>query len=111
MKKEYRIKKNEEIEQLIKIKQTVGSKYIVIYFRDGEKEHFRFAVSAGKKLGNAPTRNLAKRRVREIVHGVKETILLKDFLIVVKPKANELGFQDLKKEIEKLLKRAKITRG
>lgn len=108
MKKEYRIKKSSEIQRLIKKKTTVGNGYFILYYlKNHEIKNFRFAISVPKKYGNAVQRNLMKRRIREIV---KENIFnnLYDFFIVVKPKAEALGFNEIKKMLEKLFAKAKI---
>ena len=74
-----------------------------------EKEHFRFAVSVNKKYGNAPERNKAKRRVREVVR--KYTYKNYDFFIVIKNNAKDLSFQDIHDKLLKLFKRAEILEG
>lgn len=109
MKKEYRIKKNEEISKLIGYKQTVGDRYFVIYKSDIKEEHFRFAVSVNKKYGNAPERNKAKRRVREVVR--KFSYKNYDFFIVIKNNAKDLSFQDIHDKLLRLFKRADILEG
>ena len=111
MKKKYRIKKNQEIEAIIKLKQTVGDPYFVIYTQPLQVEHFRFAVSVGKKFGNAPERNLAKRRVREIVRAHQGQTPSKDFFIVIKPKSKGLKYAEMYERIHTLLKRAKVLKG
>ena len=105
--KEYSIKKNQEIEKILKEKNSVGNKYFVIY-RSLNKEttHFRFALSIGKKYGIAVKRNLMKRRVREIIRN--NINLLKnnmDYIFVIKPASNELDFFEIEKNIIYLLKK------
>ena len=108
MKKEYRIKKNSEIQQLIKKKTTVGNGYFILYHqKNHENKHFRYALSVPKKYGNAVERNQMKRRIREIVkiHSFLNDV---EFFIVVKPKAKSLTFDDIKKFLENLFAQAKI---
>lgn len=108
MKKEYRIKKSDEIQRLIKRRKTVGDRYFVLYYyKNHENVNFRYALSVPKKYGNAVQRNLMKRRLREIIK-VNEFDNKSEFFIVVKPKANNLSFSEIKKLLEKLFVRAKI---
>ena len=109
MKKEYRIKKNQEIIDLLKLKQTVGDKYFVIYKSNVKLSHFRFAVSVNKKYGNAPERNKAKRRVREIVKLYSYNNI--DFFIVIKTTVKELTFEEMHKKLLRLFKRSEILEG
>lgn len=107
--KEYRIKKTKEIDKIIKAKKSVGNKYFVIYqLKNDETNHFRFALSIGKKYGNAVSRNKMKRRLREIIR--KNTSLLKnkDYLFVVKPSSKDLEFEQIEKMIIGLLIREEI---
>jgi ribonuclease P protein component len=108
MKKEYRVKKGNEIEKIIKDRKSVGNKYFVIYKKTNhENIHFRFAVSVPKKFGNAVQRNKIKRQVREIISklDIKPSI---DFFIVIKASANALTFSEIKNSIQQLVKKQKI---
>jgi ribonuclease P protein component len=49
-----------------------------------------------------------KRRIREIIRKSKDLIKPFDFVVVAKPDSNELNFETIKKEMLKLLTRAKI---
>ena len=109
MKKQYRIKRNEEIADLVKLRQTVGDRYFVLYKSNIKQSHFRYAVSVNKKYGNAPERNKVKRRVREVVKEYQYKNY--DFLIVIKNNAKELTFADIKHKLQKLLNRAEILEG
>jgi ribonuclease P protein component len=110
MKKEYRVKKGSEIEQIIKKRQSKGNKHFVLYKRENHgQSHFRFAVSVSKKFGNAVARNKIKRQVREIIS--KQAIVDHyDIFIVVKNSANDLSFAEIKKSLEWLIQKQNILR-
>lgn len=110
MKKRYRIKKNSEIDAIFKNKVVKGDSYFAIYQRvDEVSENFRFALSIGRRYGGAVERNLAKRRIRMIVQEVKNDINPKiNFVIVVKPSAIELTYQDMKTKLLALIKKSKL---
>ena len=54
MKKQFRIKKTEEIETVLKERKIVSGKNFVVYKKENhENTHYRFALSVPKKFGNA----------------------------------------------------------
>ncbi|MFA5007065.1 MAG: ribonuclease P protein component [Candidatus Izemoplasmatales bacterium] len=108
MDKSYHVRKNEDIEKIIKRKDTVGDSCFVVYkLINPVVAHLRFAISVPKKYGNAVERNLIRRRVREIVThaSLKDDF---DYFIVVKPAAAGLNFAELSADLHKLFARAKI---
>jgi ribonuclease P protein component len=111
MKKRYRIKKNSEIDAIFKQKKVKGDSFFSVYQIDDSNElEFKFAISIGKKYGNAVLRNLAKRRVRMIILSLKKEISKnKRFVIVIKPSAKDLDFAQMKEKLVSLFKKSKIT--
>ncbi|MCF7926914.1 MAG: ribonuclease P protein component [Candidatus Izimaplasma sp.] len=110
MKKEYRVKKNDDIINIIHHKKRVGNKNFLIYkLKNHDIPHFRYAVSVNKKYGTAVKRNKIKRQVRAIVSklDIKQEF---DIFIVIKNNAKELEFSQIKIQIENLMKRLKILR-
>ena len=47
--------------------KSVGDKYVVIFYRKNGLDHNRTAFLASKKVGNAVTRNRARRLMKESV--------------------------------------------
>jgi ribonuclease P protein component len=72
-----------------------------------DQELTRYAFAISRRVGNAVTRNLVKRRLREILRlcGLTEGF---DIVVVARPAAAEVDFQALKTELHLLLKRAKL---
>lgn len=110
MNKRYRIKKSSEIDAIFKQKVVKGDSYFAIYQSDEPmSELFRFAMSIGRRYGNAVARNLAKRRIRMIISELHTNIKIKkQFVIVVKPTAAQLSYQDMKNKLTVLLKKSKL---
>ena len=109
MKKEYRIKKSSEIDAIFVNKVSKGDKYFAIYTQLCDEDvHFRFALSVGKKYGNAVQRNLIKRRIRHIVQMFKDQIVCMRFVIVIKPQARELTFQQIKEKMQDILQKLNL---
>ena len=108
MKKEFRIKKSQEIESIIRNKEITGGKNFVLYTQPNhENKHYRFALSVPKKYGDAVYRNLIKRRIRSIVQEqkIKNDI---DLFLVIKASASKLEFNEIKYEIIELLNKAQV---
>jgi len=110
MKKQYRIKKYSEIDAIFKGKNIKSDGYFSIYIAYGNHEtHFRFAISIGRKYGGAVARNKIKRQIRMIIHNnhdnIKDRML---FVVVVKPKASQLNYQEIKQSITSLLQKSKL---
>lgn len=109
MKKVYRIKKNSEIDAIIQNKKSSGDRRFVIYTANSQNEHFRFAISIGKKYGGAVERNKIKRQLRMIINNHSKDIPSFDFVIVVKKDASGLSFAEIEANILKRLSKFKKT--
>lgn len=104
MKKENRLKKNLEIASIVNKRKRVVNNNYIIYYQKSETGKLRIAVSVSKKYGHAFERNKAKRRVRNIMGEYVGTIKNYDLVIVVKNVAKEKEYNELKKEIQFLIK-------
>ena len=85
MKKEYRVRKSEEFNQIIHLRQSYANASFVLYYRDND-DHMHVGISASKKLGNAVVRNKIKRQVRMMVHELFNEQDQKDYIIIVRNK-------------------------
>ncbi len=109
MKRVYSLKNKEEMDAIFADKKSVGNIYFAVYTKKHEASHFKYAISIGKKYGQAVDRNLAKRRIRYIVSKYKDQIKSgQSFVIVVKPIARELKYEDILSNLEKLFLKAKL---
>ena len=92
MKKEYRVKKNEDFSHIIKHKQSLANRSFIIYYVKNDLNHARIGISVSKKLGKAVIRNKIKRQVRMIV---QQTINFNDnydYIVIVRNKYLDLDF-------------------
>lgn len=103
MKKEYRIKKSEEIAAICKRKVKVYSKYFYIYYQKGIN-HIRVAFSTSKKYGHAYERNYARRVLRNVIYQNMDLDLPIDMVIVVKNEFKEANFDEITNAFKMCLK-------
>ena len=110
MKKRYRIKKSSEIDAIFKQRIIKSDSYFAVYqSTDLHANHFRFALSIGRKYGNAVERNLAKRRIRMLIHELSQQFINNKLLvIVIKPTAKKLTYQEIKEKLTSLLEKSKL---
>ena len=102
MKKENRIKKNDEIAKIVLSKQKVKSDYFFIYYQKGNTST-RVAVSVSKKIGNSVQRNHAKRIIRELVRPNLNKISPMNIIVVVKKDLKNIDFKELTSEMFRCL--------
>ncbi len=108
MKKKYRVKRNEDIESIIKCHNSYGNKYFNVYKKQSETTYFRYAISVGKKIGIAVTRVKRKRQLRSIIDNIIDINQNLDILVVAKPTINDLEFDEMKKQLIYLFKKLNI---
>ena len=93
MKKELRVKRNEDFQKIIQARKSVACKEFVLYSLKNECEHMRIGFSVSKKLGNAVTRNRIKRQVREMAREVFDSNKSYDYILIVRVGYLENDFQ------------------
>jgi len=111
MKKEYRVKKSQDFDNIIRKKQSFANRQFVIYYQENKLDHMRLGISVSKKLGKAHERNRLKRYVRESFKTRKDFLKNYDIIIIVRPGAKGLSFLEFGSSIDQVLKRSKLYRG
>lgn len=111
MKKEYRVKKSQDFDNIIRKKQSFANRQFVIYYQENKLDHMRLGISVSKKLGKAHERNRLKRYVRESFKTRKDFLKNYDIIIIVRPAAKGLSFLEFGSSIDQVLKRSKLYRG
>jgi len=109
MKKEFRIKKNDEFQTVFKKGKSVANRQFVIYILKKEgQENFRIGLSVSKKIGNAVVRNQIKRYIRQVFYELREQVECgKDYVIIARKPTAEMDFHTVKKSLEHVLKLSK----
>jgi len=106
MKKEYRIKKSDEIELVMNRGFSKANRTFIVYkYRNPELTTYRVAISAPKKLGKAVIRNKIKRQMRAILQ--QNDNYLKnghDYFIIARPDILKIDFTTITKQMIHVLK-------
>ena len=109
MKKEYRIKKNEEFSEIISLNKYFLSECFKIYRSKAKEAHSRVGISVSKKIGNAVVRNKIKRQVRMmLIESYDFDNISYDLIIIIRNKYLNKGYADTKSELELLIKKVII---
>ena len=105
MRKLYIVKEEKDFNKIIKTGKLNKNKYYVIYSLKNTFPYDRFGVSVPKKLGNAVFRNKYKRKLRSIIDIYrKDCNNSKDYIIILRSKAKDLTFEEMKNNLIELLK-------
>ena len=102
MRKSYRIKREDEFQDVFDNGQSVANRNFVIYYLDRpEAKHFRVGISVGKKIGHrANVRNRIKRYIRQSLLELKPHIdPHMDFLVIARKGASHLDMAASKKNM------------
>ena len=106
MNKQYIIRKNEEIEKIVKTGHKSISTYFIIYNIESDKIYNQYCVSVSKKLGKAHIRNKIKRRIKDILMKNKMD-MRKKYVIIIRKDALTASYKELE---EKLIRQVKGER-
>ena len=108
MKLQYRLKKNEDFQKVIKQKKSIACPTLLLYYANNNLGYPRVGISVSKRLGGAVTRNKIKRQLRMIVSTSIDYEESKDYIVIVRNPFvnaeyanNERDFKYLLNKIEK----------
>ena len=102
MNKKFILRKNEEIQEVIKKSKKVINKYFVVYYAKNNKKNNRYCISVSKKIGKAHTRNLYKRRIKDII-SKNNFNNSTDYVIILRTATLDISYDLMKESLISLL--------
>ena len=89
--------------------KSVGDRYVVIFYMKNGLDHNRLAFLASKKVGNAVTRNRARRLMKESVRTMEKIEKQGyDIIFIARKTINGRKCEEVQKSIIKALKRNEL---
>ncbi|MBE6124158.1 MAG: ribonuclease P protein component [Erysipelotrichaceae bacterium] len=107
MKKEYRLKKNQDFQNVINKKCFVSNDSYTMYYYKNAFEYSRIGISVSKKIGNSVVRHKVKRQINEIIRKLCNLDLSYDIIIIARSKFLDNDFQRNYLSLETLYKKMK----
>lgn len=110
LKKEQRIKKNEEFSKVFKQGHSVANRQFVLYVLPKEGQvAFRLGLSVSKKVGNAVTRNRIKRYIREVFQSQKDLLAANvDYVVIARKPASDMSLLEVEQSLLHVMRKARI---
>src|SRR5512132_2690006 len=101
-----RLSRSGEFDRVYREGRSHASRHLVVYaFPRSDADSPRLGVSVGRRLGGAVERNRIKRLLREAFWAAAPTLSPgRDFVIVARPGAGELGSQGGERALETALR-------
>ena len=108
MERRYRLQKNRAFQYVYHRGKSVSCRDLVLLRAKGRGVKVGFSVS--KKVGNAVTRNLVKRRLRECFRPFLGDVKSGLYVVIARPSAAKATFQGLQKQTRTLLEKQEAFR-
>ncbi|MBN3534808.1 ribonuclease P protein component [Mycoplasma procyoni] len=103
MKRNNRLKKNWEFQEIIKSKQQVVTKHLIVYYQ--KSNEFQLGISVPKKFANAVMRNYYRRQIKAIMNDYDYNSILYKTVLILRKGFLSLDFSQKKEEIIKIYER------
>jgi ribonuclease P protein component len=107
MQRRFRLHRSGDIQRVRRTGKSYAHPLLVLIAARGVQGRPRLAVTAGRRLGGAVERNRARRRIREAVRPLMDSLPEDwEFLLVARSGAASAPFRDLAEAVRTLFARA-----
>ncbi|CAM3806781.1 ribonuclease P protein component [Alkalicoccus chagannorensis] len=110
MKKQHRLRKNEEFQQVFQHGSSAANRQFVVYQRPKPgQDHIRIGLSVSKKLGNAVQRNRIKRLMKEVLRELAPRLKQEcDIVIIARKPVTAMELGEMERSLKHVCKVAKL---
>ncbi len=109
MKHTLSLKNNKIFLMLYKKGDCLVSESLIMYYRKNNLDYCRMGITVSKKVGKAVKRNRAKRLIRESYRFFEKYTSGYDIVFVARSKTPEVGFFEVKKDMDRLFNKSKLV--
>ncbi|MCM2676453.1 ribonuclease P protein component [Alkalicoccobacillus plakortidis] len=112
MRKEQRIKKNEEFSAVFNHGRSVANRQFVLYVLKKEgQEQFRLGLSVSKKVGNAVVRNRIKRLIRTVFQEKQDVLHSHcDYVVIARKPTADMDYYEFQSSLAHVMKKAGVNK-
>ena len=111
MKNSESLKKTSDFQKVYKKKKSKAKKYLIMYIYKNNMNINRIGISCSKKVGNSVVRHRMTRLIREAYRLHEEYFNIGlDMVVVVRPSAKDVGYQEMSSALMHLANLHHITR-
>ena len=111
MKRRYRVRDKARFRQVRQEGTSYSHPLLVLSCLTNEERVSRCGFTVSKRIGSAVDRNRARRRIREAVRKVWDSVLPGwDLVWIARPGINEAEFSELQDACARLLRRARLLK-
>ena len=100
-----RLRSSQDVRRVMAARRSAGADHVVAHAARNDLDHARVAVVAGRRVGNAVTRNRAKRRIRSVLRHAALPAGC-DLVVTGKAGAESIAFTTLQGEVRTAVARA-----
>lgn len=100
-----RLTDSPEFERVYRQGVAYRGKLFSVHAFPNELDTARLGLSVSKKVGNAVTRNMVRRRLKEIFRASKAEARGFDIVVSARPSAADAGFEELRGEFQRSLRK------
>ncbi len=105
------LRRDSDFSSIYKKGKSVGDRFVVIFSKKNNLPYNRTAFLASKKVGNAVTRNRARRLMKESYRSINDRLATGyDIIFIARNTITNSKCADVKKSIEAAAKRAGLLK-